>query len=747
MLQFPHFTTCLALKDHVDVSYKYVIEKQPIGKALFKQYCEETSPELCRCWMFLELIEEYEMNDDDECKRRSCATDICSRLESQQAAAVAAQTNNIGEENNVDPSSSENDNTAVDGHAGNDEGVDNDCCYKDFQKMTEEFIQKSIELAKKAEESEHPELGIFSSISNELREFLADEPFKKFTDTMYFHRYLQWKYIEGRPIDKHTFRVYRTLGKGGFGEVCACQSRVSGKMYALKKLEKKRVKKRHAESLTLNEKTILERVNSPFIVSLAYAFETKDALCLVLTLLNGGDLKFHLYTLCPGGFDERRVQFYASEITLGLQHLHREKIVYRDLKPENILLDDDGHCRISDLGLAVELKDNKPISGRVGTVGYMAPEVVRNDRYSYGVDWWALGCLIYEMIDGRAPFRQRKEKVKREEVERRVVQDHEKYNEKFSDAARTLCRALLQKDAKLRMGSRHFTAPHEGAFEIKMHAFFTQPDQKTGREPVPWRKMESGKIKPPFIPDPNSVYAKDVLDIEQFSTVKGVKLDTKDQNFYRKFNSGSVSIPFQTEMLETKIFYDMNIFMVEDGLARDLRSLDAAAWTRRESKFDFIMNLFRRKNRSRSEVNGSNASASDTYFPANSTPLGSTKCPRCRLNNLRCKCPNFKSVHDLRSPSLITGQEQAKNDRPSTSREKSKSINDEGERSSSSDVPRTPLKTSASTACHNNKKDDGVDSAPPVIENNGHLNNHLSPAAVMQQTTHLSNPPIAVVPS
>lgn len=73
------------------------------------------------------------MNDDDECKRRSCATDICSRLESQQAAAVAAQTNNIGEENNVDPSSSENDNTAVDGHTGNDEGIDNDCCYKGRQ--------------------------------------------------------------------------------------------------------------------------------------------------------------------------------------------------------------------------------------------------------------------------------------------------------------------------------------------------------------------------------------------------------------------------------------------------------------------------------------------------------------------------------------------------------------------------------------------------------------------------------------
>jgi G protein-coupled receptor kinase len=224
-------------------------------------------------------------------------------------------------------------------------------------------------------------------------------------------------------------------------------------MYALKKLEKKRVKKRHAETLSLNEKQILQRVNSPFVVSLAYAYETKDALCLVLTLMNGGDLKFHLYTLSPGGFDEKRVQFYAAEITLGLQHLHRERILYRDLKPENILLDDYGktngnelvliplgHVRISDLGLAVELRDNEPIKGRVGTVGYMAPEIVKNEKYSYGVDWWSLGVLIYEMIEGKAPFRQRKEKVKREEVERRVREDQEKYTDKFSEAARTLCR-------------------------------------------------------------------------------------------------------------------------------------------------------------------------------------------------------------------------------------------------------------------------------------------------------------------
>lgn len=69
------------------------------------------------------------------------------------------------------------------------------------------------------------------------------------------------------PITKNYFRVYRVLGKGGFGLVYACQSKITGKMYALKKLEKKRVKRRHGEKLALNEKQVLEKVSSRFVVS------------------------------------------------------------------------------------------------------------------------------------------------------------------------------------------------------------------------------------------------------------------------------------------------------------------------------------------------------------------------------------------------------------------------------------------------------------------------------------------------
>ena len=90
-----------------------------------------------------------------------------------------------------------------------------------------------------------------------------------------------------------------------------------------------------------------------------------------------------------------RAIYYAAQIACGLEDLHAEGIIYRDLKPENCLLDDNGNIRISDLGLAERVKQDQRVKGRVGTVGYMAPEVVKNEKYGFGVDWWGLGtCLV-----------------------------------------------------------------------------------------------------------------------------------------------------------------------------------------------------------------------------------------------------------------------------------------------------------------------------------------------------------------
>ncbi|XP_071947210.1 G protein-coupled receptor kinase 5-like [Antedon mediterranea] len=503
ILKFPHISLCQNV--NIDDNFTSICEQQPIGKKLFRTFCK-TKPDLCKIITFLDQVDVYEISANED--RTEKARDIYSKY--------------LEDNNRLSPLVEENTSPCEGSLNSNDS----------------------------------PSKELFTHCAQIVREYLMGEPFREYKSSMYYSRFLQWKFLESQPVTKNTFRQYRVLGKGGFGEVCACQVRSTGKMYACKKLEKKRIKKRKGESMALNEKTLLQKVNSRFVVSLAYAYETKEALCLVLTIMNGGDLKFHIHNMGSPGFDEGRARFYAAEITCGLEHLNQLRIVYRDMKPENILLDDHGHVRISDLGLGLEIPEGEKIMGRVGTVGYMAPEVVKNEQYTFSPDWWGLGCLVYEMIQGKAPFRARKEKVKREEVDRRVKEDTETYTSAFSSEATAICKRLLNKNPEERLGYSDGSAR-----EVKDQSWFNC---------INFKWLEAGMVEPPFKPDPRAVYAKDVLDIEQFSTVKGVNLDHSDEKFYEKFNTGSVAIPWQNEMVETEVFKELNIFGVNNTPTPDL---------------------------------------------------------------------------------------------------------------------------------------------------------------------------------
>ena len=149
----------------------------------------------------------------------------------------------------------------------------------------------------------------------------------------------------------------------------------------------------------------MQQITHPFVVKLHYAFQNEDSLFFVTDFLNGGELFFHLANEIR--FSEERSRFYAAEIILAIEHLHENGIIYRDLKPENVLLDYEGHLKITDFGLS---KVNQAAEGLTntfcGTPEYLAPEVIRADGYSFPVDWWSLGMLLYEMISGLNPFKQ-----------------------------------------------------------------------------------------------------------------------------------------------------------------------------------------------------------------------------------------------------------------------------------------------------------------------------------------------------
>ncbi|XP_016097003.1 G protein-coupled receptor kinase 4-like [Sinocyclocheilus grahami] len=523
------------LKAREERDYTSLCEKQPICRQLFRQFCD-TQPKLRRCIEFLDAVAVYQLAPDE--KRRDVALNI---LDTYFNNGSAAHLPEIAQD------------------------VVGECRQKLEQSPCKELFQECTRI---------------------VREYLSGEPFSAYQETMYFSRFLQWKWLERLPVTKNTFRHYRVLGKGGFGEVCACQVRATGKMYACKKLEKKRVKKRKGEAMALNEKRILEKVNSSFVVSTTFflflifyfylnlmvsvaCWSCPYYLCnkrLTHTLCDSVSMRFSTEEKCSKYQFHMHLSWVVGKNLVqssSSQRIPTDSMKYecflcfcRDLKPENILLDDRGHIRISDLGLAVQIPEGETIRGRVGTVGYMAPEVIQNESYTFSPDWWGLGCLIYEMIQGQSPFRRRKERVKREEVDRRVCEDQEEYTEKFSEDAKDICRQLLCKDPKERLGCQGI-----GAAEVKLHPILRN---------INFKRLEANMLDPPFCPDPRAVYCKDVLDIEQFSTVKGVNLDPTDDDFYHKFVTGSVSIPWQNEMIEMECFKEINVFEMDGALCSDL---------------------------------------------------------------------------------------------------------------------------------------------------------------------------------
>ncbi|XP_020042471.2 G protein-coupled receptor kinase 3 isoform X1 [Castor canadensis] len=405
-------------------------------------------------------------------------------------------------------------------------------CSHPFSKKAVEHVQSH--LAKKQVTST-----LFQPYVEEICESLRGDIFQRFKESDKFTRFCQWKNVElNIHLTMNDFSVHRIIGRGGFGEVYGCRKADTGKMYAMKCLDKKRVKLKQGETLALNERIMLALVSTgdcPFIVCMTYAFHTPNKLCFILDLMNGGDLHYHLSQ--HGVFSESEMRFYAAEVILGLEHMHQRCVVYRDLKPANILLDEHGHVRISDLGLACDFSKKKPYAS-VGTHGYMAPEVLqKGTAYDSSADWFSLGCMLFKLLRGHSPFRQHRTKDKHE-IDRATLTTHVELPDAFSPELKLLLDGLLQREVSGRLGCQG-----GGAQEVKEHSFFRGID---------WQHVYLQKYAPPLIPPRGEVNAADAFDIGSFDEedTKGVKLLDCDQELYRNFPL-VISERWQQEVVDT----------------------------------------------------------------------------------------------------------------------------------------------------------------------------------------------------
>ncbi|RKF76111.1 Serine/threonine-protein kinase 32A [Golovinomyces cichoracearum] len=240
---------------------------------------------------------------------------------------------------------------------------------------------------------------------------------------------------------------------------------------------------------------MLEQLNYQFICNLRYSFQDIEHMYLVVDLMNGGDLRFHI---SRKSFTEEAVRFWISELGLALRS---QGIVHRDIKPDNVLLDAQGHVHLADFNVASDITPGKQLTSKSGTLAYLAPEVFSGNGYSCEADWWSLGVLFYECIYNKRPF----EKMNNTSLRAQILEASPKFpltEPPVSIACMHAISSALEEDPKKRMGcvrGDEFTS-------FTGNPFF---------QAIDFDALERKEVEPIFVPSSEKTNFDATYDLEE----------------------------------------------------------------------------------------------------------------------------------------------------------------------------------------------------------------------------------------
>ncbi|KAJ6593690.1 kinase-like domain-containing protein [Mycena capillaripes] len=279
----------------------------------------------------------------------------------------------------------------------------------------------------------------------------------------------------GKPAPKPSgkpslqdFQFGRTLGEGSYSTVKLGTSRVDGKQYAIKVITKSHlIRAQKVETASAERKALIRLHGHPGIVSLYHAFQDEWSLYFVIDLAANGEMQSLISRL--GSLSTRCARYYAAQIADAMEYMHSKDVIHRDLKPENLLLDDAFRIKITDFGTGKVLENGaERATTFVGTAQYQAPELLELKETTKSSDYWAFGCVVYQMIAGRFTFNDRSDyltwqKVKKVEYE---------FPSGFDEQAKDLVQKLLVHDPLKRLGAGPRGSLNDPS-ALKSHEFFT----------------------------------------------------------------------------------------------------------------------------------------------------------------------------------------------------------------------------------------------------------------------------------
>lgn len=262
------------------------------------------------------------------------------------------------------------------------------------------------------------------------------------------------------------YLVGKTIGQGTFGKVKLGVHAGTGEKVAIKILEKRKIVEVADVERVSREILILKRVGAVHdnVIRLFEVIDTPKAIYLIMEYCSGGEL--FDYIVKQGRIKERQACNFFHQILHGCEYLHQNNIVHRDLKPENLLIDDVGYVKIVDFGFAKVIESKSYTL--CGTPEYLAPEIVLAKGHNKGVDYWALGVLIYEMRHTVSPYAQDCDVNDHVAICKNIVKNQLRFPQGCSNTpCAKMIQGLLTTQPHMRLGCMA-----GGATDIKSHAFY-----------------------------------------------------------------------------------------------------------------------------------------------------------------------------------------------------------------------------------------------------------------------------------
>ena len=402
---------------------------------------------------------------------------------------------------------------------------------------------------------------LYNTINNHFNNITnLSESEKEEIKYIFIQKIYNYNRLSRQKISEKRFEIISDIGKGGFGKVKLCRDKNTNQIYAMKKLKfdllinKAQLFHIHTEKYILSLNT-----NNPWKVKLNYSFLSNGYLYFIMDYYPGGD--FLHYMNGKDTLTEEEAKFYIAEIILAVDSIHKNNCIHRDIKPENIFIDQNGHLKIGDFGLSILSNNitypytykwsknninnnlNKLIGlSNVGSLLYVAPEVIEKKVYGKEIDWWSVGVILYEMLVGFPPFWN--ENFTTKEIALKLKNFKKNLNipigvEISNEAKKLIFDFLTEKENRL---------GRNGIEDIKNHIFFKGFD---------WEKVR--QMKPPYIPE-LFVYNKDKYNF-RIRRKKSLEIYTSKENMNRYKNIFDIKQEIEKENKLKKIylnFYDFD---------------------------------------------------------------------------------------------------------------------------------------------------------------------------------------------